>query len=730
MSYDVTIVIPTFNAEKYIADTLASVKNQTFNGNLEILVIDDCSTDNTIELIEEFGALNDGLYMRLLRQEKNMKQGTARNRGIREAQGNYIFFLDADDFIDSNTIEAMVKKADSENCDFVICDWSYYYEDEGMVYVNNEDFLFNNMLFGKDIEALLKANTYFTVNKLYRKSFLESNNISYGEGYIYEDFEFYIQVAQHGKVVGIVHNPFYKVRVNEFSTTKTNSKGSLHVDSLLQAIQNTLNKFSPRDEYSFYHVYKYLIRKTLQYLDQRAPRKYKRMALRKVLTLLNQRKIDYTVPRKVVPLYHFLFRRRYVQNSSTSKILFIWYLYSKRMLNPIFSKVLKVKWFIFDSKIGKNIRRRKRKKRIDNYYKQPIKKERILFLGFDYRYTGNSKYLFDFMKNYSDLEVLFVTKDTNVPKANRVTPRSLRFYKYLAQSNIVIFESWVPLAFNKREGTTWIQLWHGTPFKKLFFDSHEYYISSYNRNHKKNKQRDIRRWDYLLSDSVGGSEKLSSAFAYDKEKILDYGYPRVQWLIDNKDNIHLKREIKEMLSIPNEKKVILYAPTWRDYNYKSKNPDLEYLANVDLLQQKLSDDYVILYKEHSMGIKHNNNKNIIIPDEEIETQKLILASDILISDYSSIIFDGMAINVPFYLYINDLNMYQKARGVYEDMESLLSAFSVDNESELISKIKDMEEEYPKEQYEVVKNLFANNSKLNSNQILKDKIMSIVTTSSN
>ncbi|WP_217586473.1 bifunctional glycosyltransferase/CDP-glycerol:glycerophosphate glycerophosphotransferase [Lentibacillus saliphilus] len=719
MIYDISVVIPTYNAELYITDALTSILNQTFQGSIEVLIIDDCSSDATLEKVDYFISQHPNLNVLVLKQEKNMRQGTARNRGIGEARGKYVFFLDADDFIDPNTFDKLFAKAELHSCDFVLCDWAYYYKDKGLVYVNNDDFLFDDILLGEEVESLLKANTYFSVNKLYNRDFLVDNHIRFGEGYIYEDFEFYIQVAQLANNVGVVQNPYYRVRVNEHSTTKTNTKTKLHVESLLKSINSTVAVFLPRDEYSYYHVYKYLIRKTLYYLDHRAPRGYKRNTLKRILHILNNKRTKYPVPKKVVPLYHFLFRRKYIQNSRVSLILLVWWLHSVGKLNPIFSFVLKIKWKILDSKIALKVRKKARIKKIQSFYKKPIKKNMVLFMGFDYRYAGNSKYFFDYLITNERLDVFFVTKDQNVPSDYRIPPRSLKFYKKLAQSKIVIFESWMPLAFKKREGSIWIQLWHGTPFKKLFFDSHEYYISSFNKNHKKKKQEDIRRWDYLLADSKGGADKLSSAFAFDKQDILTLGYPRVQWLKDNIKNNTLKHQIKNDLMLTDKQKIILYTPTWRDYNYKSSNPDLDYLIDMDKLVEYLPNDYVILYKEHSMGKYQRYNNRVIIPSNDIELQHLILISDIIVSDFSSIIFDAMSVDIPFYLFINDFEKYANARGVYDDLNELLKPFYVHSEEELSNKIIN---DYLDASYREVKNTFAQHTNKSNSNFLLEKFL--------
>lgn len=730
MKFDVSIIVPAYNAERYIYQALMSIKEQTFNGSMEIILIDDCSIDRTPKILETFKKNNPNLFVKIIYQEKNMRQGTARNRGVQEAKGKYVMFLDADDFLDPNALSLMYEKADKHSCDFVVCDWAYFYENKGLVYVNNDEFLHRSLLVGTQVESLYKADTYFSVNKLYRKEFLINNQIDFGEGYIYEDFEFYIQVAQYADVVGVIQNPLYRVRVNEFSTTKTNKESSIHVDSLLKAVENTLKKFNPRSEFSYYHVYKYLIRKSLSYLENRAPRKYKRRTVKKVVLMLNNKRKDYPVPKKVIPLYHFLFRRRYVQNTNINKILFIWWLYNRDLLDKTFSLALKVKWTILDTKFAKKLRRKKNLMKIKSFYKRPVKKNMILFMGFDYRYVGNSKYLFDYLKDNKEFEVFFVTRDVRVPHKYRVRPRSIKFYEKLAQANVVIAESWVPLRFLKRENTTWIQLWHGTPLKKLFFDSHEFFISNFNKNHKRDKYKDIRKWDYLLADSEGGAEKLSSAFSFDKSKVLNYGYPRVQWLVEHNGNDELKKRIKKSLYIPDHKKIILYAPTWRDYNYKKSQLDFSYLLDLNLLEKNLSDDFLVIYKPHSMEESSGFRGKVIIPNDDLDIQNLILISDLVISDYSSIIFDAMAIDIPFFLYINDFDKYSHARGIYKDLAAALKPFFVDNENELSRRIIDMKNSYPVLEYDELKRKYSYQRRNNSCKLLESKIYEIIKSENN
>jgi CDP-glycerol glycerophosphotransferase (TagB/SpsB family) len=707
-----------YNSGELIIDTLDSIKKQTFTGKIEVICIDDCSTDNTVSIVEGYRD-QTGMVIKILKQPKNQRQGAARNRGIIEAEGDYIFFVDSDDFLDENTFAVMYEKTKGENFDFILCDWAYYYEDEGEVYVNNDLFLSDQCLRGDQCEKLYQANSYFTVNKLYKRDYLVNNQISYGEGYIYEDFEFYVDSVQKANNIGIISNPFYKVRVSNQSVTKSNSTSTIHMEDFLTAVKKSLSLFNPRYYQSFYMVYKYFFGRAQIYSENRVPKKYKKHMIKKTVETLNERSKDYYVPKNIALFNYLYFKEKLIQNYKINTIMIVRALQKKGKLNKYYKIINRVR----ESKWNKKRRTRALNKIKARYKSAQFKNDTILFLGFDYRYIGNSKYLFDyFVSRFPELKPRFVTNNTAVPSKYRIKPRSLEFWKALGESRIFISESWTPLAFYKKEGSLWLQLWHGTPFKRMFFDSHEKFIAKHNRNHKRNKKKDISKWDHLLADSDGASNKFKSAFSISESKILPLGYPRVQWLKDNKDNLALQEKIKSKLNIPINKKVILYTPTWRDYNYKNNKPDFGYLLNLERLVSELGDEFAVVAKLHSMEKYHLTVDNVIIPPNDIETQELLLIADTLISDYSSIIFDVLPLNKDFLLYINDRKKFTVSRGAYEDIENLLKPFTLDNESEIINLLKNdiLETNHPN--YEILKGKYSNSYNWNSNEKIAGILM--------
>ena len=115
-------------------------------------------------------------------------------------------------------------------------------------------------------------------------------------------------------------------------------------------------------------------------------------------------------------------------------------------------------------------------------------------------------------------------------------------------------------------------------------------------------------------------------------------------------NQKLKNNLRKRLGINNNKKTILYVPTWRDYNYIEEEFDLSYLLDLEKIQKLLGNEFNIIFKNHPHMNNFKFNNVRIIDPINIDTQDLLLISDYVISDYSSIVFDAMAINIPIIIY--------------------------------------------------------------------------------
>lgn len=716
---DVSIIIPVFNAENYIRETLNSIEKQQFNGNIEVILINDGAEDNSVGEIKNFinKSVRNNINYKLFDDGLNKGQGARRNFGIDVATGEAIIFLDSDDLLTKDAVKIAYDRLKSsfEN-DFVVFEWAYYYpEKDETVFVNKERYQSKKALYRETCEMLLSCTSYFTVNKMYKKDFLNKHKIRYGEGYIYEDLVFYVKASLKANRVPIISNILYKIRVHNQSTTKTDYNSLKHRDSFLIAMEDAAaqlhdgykNKFSP------YHLNKYLIYRTMLYAEKRLPNNNQIINdfIVSSMQIINKNSPSIVVPSGVISLYDYAFNQGIVKNLNVKLMKKIFKLHKTNRLNFYQSRELdkKLRKQKLKNKLNNNFylkpviynarrkvhskRANKNKKELQKLMNIELKKKSILMLGYDYSFAGNSKYLFEYLKEKYTCDFLKIaTFNTNVPSEYRIEPRSQEFFDTFYTSNIIIAESWIPLAFRKKEGQKWIQLWHGTPFKKMLFDTNEIKMVSLNPNHKVQQKKDIARWDYLLSDSKAAKEKFQSSFDIDESKILNSGYPRNQWLVENKDNEEIINEIKIKNNIPLDKKVILYAPTWRDYNYKvnERSKKKNYMADFNKLLNNLGNDYVIINKAHSMDSQPSWNlgtKNVITVNNQTNIQELIITSDCIVTDYSSIFFDAIHIRKPFYFLIKDFPDFDLVRGVYNDMYRDFLPLVSKDEISLSKKIK-------------------------------------------
>ncbi|HBI73569.1 MAG TPA: CDP-glycerol:glycerophosphate glycerophosphotransferase, partial [Lachnospiraceae bacterium] len=245
----------------------------------------------------------------------------------------------------------------------------------------------------------------------------------------------------------------------------------------------------------------------------------------------------------------------------------------------------------------------------------------------------------------------------------------------------------------KKKGNIFLETWHGTPLKKLVFDQEE--VMGASPLYKAQFYKQSRVWDYLVSANHFSSEAFRSAFLFDKE-ILEYGYPRNDILHrDNKEEIAAR--IRKKLKIPEGKKTILYAPTWRDNEYYGHGK-YKFALHLDLrlLRKELGEDYVVLLRTHyfiadSLDVTGVEDFAINVSKYD-DISELYLVSDMLITDYSSVFFDFANLKRPILFYTYDLDKYRDMiRGFYLDIETEVPGPLLYTNEEVVEAIKHIED---------------------------------------
>ncbi|MCO8285499.1 CDP-glycerol glycerophosphotransferase family protein, partial [Tetragenococcus halophilus] len=236
-----------------------------------------------------------------------------------------------------------------------------------------------------------------------------------------------------------------------------------------------------------------------------------------------------------------------------------------------------------------------------------------------------------------------------------------------------------------------LSTWHGTPLKHLVFDMNN--VTSANKQYKKIFYEQSRKWDYLIADNKYSEDIFVSAFMYPRENILTYGYPRNDILINH--TIEDQQEIKQRLGIPLDKKVILYAPTWRDDEFHSVgNYKFTLRLNLERLREELGNEYVIILRMHyfiSDVLDLSDYEGFAFDYSKYnDINHLYIISDLLITDYSSVFFDYANLKRPILFYTYDLAKYKdELRGFYIDVQKDLPGPLLYTSEEVIDRIKNI-----------------------------------------
>lgn len=328
-----------------------------------------------------------------------------------------------------------------------------------------------------------------------------------------------------------------------------------------------------------------------------------------------------------------------------------------------------------------------------------VKKNAIVFESFlGKQYSDNPRAIYEYVKRkYPDAKLYWSIdlkyyknfKDENLEILKR---RSLKWVYHMATSKYWVSNSRLPLWIPKPRHTIYLQTWHGTPLKRLGVDIDTVHMPGTNtEEYKKNFVFEAQKWDYLISPNMYSTKIFRRAFAFNKE-VIESGYPRNDDLINLNNEEHIKN-IKKSNQIPGDKKIILYAPTWRDNQfYEIGKYKFELELDLDLLQKSLGDEYIVLLRLHYLVSTHLNIEKYkgFVYDYSAypDLRELYLIADLLITDYSSVFFDYAILNRPMLFFVYDIEEYHdRLRGFYFDFEEESPGPLVKTTVELINEIK-------------------------------------------
>lgn len=414
------------------------------------------------------------------------------------------------------------------------------------------------------------------------------------------------------------------------------------------------------------------------------------------ITLLDD--LNFDTVELIMFLYDVKIKKRYI-NCDYEKIgdsikfkALLDFKYSSTDLNPNFKVIVRLK---DDSGIllGSRLCNGFKVENLKNNLKKHVKKA-VFFESFHGKfYSGQPKYIYEKMLDMGlDKIYDFVwayNGNCEIPGAPLIIPRVARSNNYrdiLGASDYWITNMSFPF-LKPSEDIVYVQTTHGTPYKRMGAD-----IESDNENITKGRVLiESSTWNYLLSPNDYSKEIFARSFEYDGE-IINKGYPAND--IFYEDTSIKEQKIKDDLNIDSNKKIILYCPTFRDYEKDNTDGKFSYIIDLEKLYRAFGEEYIILLRLHYSISKHlvlseEMKSSIIDLSDYDDVADLYLISDILITDYSSVFFDFAHSKKPILFYVPDFEKYSSFRGLYSEVKENLPGPEIYTNDELIESIRNI-----------------------------------------
>lgn len=283
MKIKVSVIVPVYNVEKFIDKCLNSIVNQTLK-EIEIIVVNDGSPDNSQKIIDKYVKKYPEKVQSFIKE--NGGQGSARNLGIEKAKGEYISFVDSDDFVEKDMYKKLYNKAKENNYDIVVCgnyNVSEDYQNKNIdAFINNYNTDLENIFFGK----------MAVWNKIYKRDILIKNKLEFKEKVWYEDLAFTLKAIMNSNTFAFIDEPLYDYLIREGSTmNNSNVQRNLEIldafNDILSYIQHNKKEeyFNKIEFLAIDHIY---ISAIVRVLKADSDKNIKKETIEKLINYMNK----------------------------------------------------------------------------------------------------------------------------------------------------------------------------------------------------------------------------------------------------------------------------------------------------------------------------------------------------------------------------------------------------------------------------------------------------------
>jgi CDP-glycerol glycerophosphotransferase len=661
----ISVVVPVYKVQAYLRQCLDSVLDQQFT-DIEVVAVDDRSPDGSAAILAEYAARDP--RVRVVTLEENVGLGRARNVGLDHAVGEYVWFVDSDDWLAPGSLGAVARRLRATDAEVLVVGWDRVYWDgrvvpgTGRQALANAPDLFTAEQFPKVIDVL-----HVAWNKIVRRDLLMRLEFRFDEGW-YEDISFTYPVFAAAQRISAMPRECVHYRQRR-SGAITRTVGERHFEMFphWDRAFELVDRYAERPEALRPLLFKRMIWHYLSVLRHatRVP-KTSRRAFFARMTEAYRRHLPpggYPVPGGVDGLRHRLVARG-----------------SYRSFEVLRAGAAVLKSTGRHARRAKRVLRRGAKRLRQGVYtgyyrvqlRLPVDRSLALYAAYWYRGVACNPAAIAAKAGELAPQVrrVWVVNRARVgslpPGTDHVITGSLRYYRHLARARWLFNNVNWPNHVVKRRGTVHVMTHHGTPLKKMGMDQADHPASIKDKDFAAQMRR-ADRWDFSISANAHTTEAWERAYPC-RYETLEVGYPRNDRLATA--TAEDAAVVRERLGIRPHERVVLYTPTHREWLPPGKQ-----VLDVEDFADELGPDTVLLVRAHYFYVGARKGSEFAREGQVIDVsaypvvEELYLAADVLMTDYSSAMFDYAVLDRPVVIFAPDWSAYQELRGVYFDLMS-------------------------------------------------------------
>jgi CDP-glycerol glycerophosphotransferase len=659
-----SVVLPVFGVEAYLPECLDSILQQSPE-DIEVVAVDDCSADGCGEILDTY-ALRDP-RVSVVHLGHNVGLGEARNIGVERAKGEYVWFIDSDDWLPEGTVTTVLERLDQVRPDVLVVDFAQAQPD-GTIERNVWQHLFRDPspreVFKLAEHPSLLSAIMAAWNKVVRRDYLARLGLRFGAGY-YEDIAVtYPLLLAADRIALLDRVCYYYRRGRQGSILHTLSSKHFDLFEEYERISAFIADHREIGNDLATAVFDRTVRHALTVyatpglLPAGRRRDYFRRLARYFQT---HRPAGYRPPSGLRGLQYQL-----VERDAHLAYTVI------QPLNKIRIALRKA----VDRMRGAAGRMRRggdvaiRLAYYQLHRRLPIDEGLVVYAAYWYGgYACNPRAIYEKARELApEMRGVWVVRKDRVsslpPGVDYVVDGSWDYLRVMARAKYLVNNVNFPHHTPKRSGSVHVQTQHGTPLKKLGLDLREHPIAAAGMNFDRLVEH-CGRWDFLVAPNPHSSEVWKRVYPGNYQ-VLEVGYPRNDILaVATGEQIAAARS---NLAINPEQTTILYAPTHRD-----DQPDFTPMIDIGAWAETLGSDYTLLVRTHyfypgpaGLGQPEHGARVVDVSDHS-GVEELCLAADVLVTDYSAIMFDYATLDRPIAIYAPDWAAYRRTRGVYFDI---------------------------------------------------------------